>query len=77
MAQGNFKLKSKAPARVTKRQSNPKRCSPRIIKPKKTSLTSKITKSQRAKINNNTEQLVAARVGHLELLKGTKKDLKK
>ena len=34
MAQGNLKLKSKKAARVTKKQLNPKKAAPKIIKAK-------------------------------------------
>ncbi|CAH6720738.1 uncharacterized protein CLIB1444_04S06788 [[Candida] jaroonii] len=77
MAQGNLKLKSKAPARVTKKQINPKKASKRIIKPKKQSITSKLTKVHTSKLVSQTEKLVSSRVGHLELLKGTRRELEK
>lgn len=77
MAQGNLKLKNKAPARITKKQVNPKKAAPKIYKPKKGNVTSKLTKSHQSKLITNTEKLVSSRVGHLELLKGSRREIEK
>lgn len=77
MAQGNLKLKSKAPARVTKKQINPKKAAPKIHKSKKGDLTTKLTKHHKSKLIVNTEKLVSSRVGHLELLKGSRRQLER
>lgn len=77
MAQGNLKLKSKGKGRVTKRQSNLRAAAPLIIKPKRT-----IAKQQydlKKSVGNlvGTEKLIASRVGHLELIKGSRRQLEK
>jgi len=79
MAQGNLKLKSKGPARVTKKQQNPKRAAPKIIKPKKQTAkeAQKLTKIHQGQLMKSTEKLIASRVGHLELLKGTRREIEK
>ncbi|EGV63390.1 hypothetical protein PSN45_004332 [Yamadazyma tenuis] len=77
MAQGNLKLKNKAPARVTKKQINPKKASPRVYKPKKGDLTANLAKTHHSKLVVDTEKLVSSRVGHLELLKGSRRQLEK
>lgn len=79
MAQGKLKLKTKAPARVTKKQSSTKAAAPRICKPKKGGAlhTQKLTKVHSAQLQNSTEKLISSRVGHLELLKGTRRQIEK
>lgn len=77
MAQGKLKLKSKAPARVTKKQINPKKAAPRNIKPKKKDVTNLLKRTHTSKLITQTEKLVSSRVGHLELLKGTRRELEK
>jgi hypothetical protein len=59
------------------RQQLPKRGS-RIIKPKKASLISqnKIKKKSAAGLVGQTEKLLAEKAGHLEMLKGGKRDKK-
>lgn len=78
MAQGNFKLKArKSGSRVTKKQKNPKKAAPLIIKPKKTAAkeTQKIARTQQKQLVQSTERLIASRVGHLELIKGSRKEI--
>lgn len=77
MAQGNLKLKSKAKGRVTKKQSNLRAAAPLIIKPKKTA--AKQLYELKRSVGNliGTEKLIASRVGHLELIKGSRRQIEK
>ncbi|ODV95040.1 hypothetical protein PACTADRAFT_17703 [Pachysolen tannophilus NRRL Y-2460] len=62
MAQGALKLKSKKPARLTKKQQNPKKAAPKIYKPKKnqsTITTSSLNKFHSSSLISNTEKLIA------------------
>lgn len=79
MAQGKLKLKSKAPARVTKKQQNPKNYAPKIIKAKNQRVidNQKLAKVHKAQLANSTEKLIASRVGHLELIKGSRRQIEK
>lgn len=79
MAQGNLKLKSKAPKRVTKKQTDAKKAAPRIIAPRKATLKEnhKFAKTHQAQLLTSTEKLIASRVGHLEILKGLRRSLAK
>ncbi|KAI5954518.1 hypothetical protein KGF54_002293 [Candida jiufengensis] len=79
MAQGNLKLKSKSGARVTKKQQNPKKAAPKIIKPKKQVAKEniKLTKIHQGQLMKSTEKLIAGRVGHLEILKGSRRQIEK
>ncbi|KAG7194213.1 uncharacterized protein KQ657_004925 [Scheffersomyces spartinae] len=79
MAQGKLKLKAKAPARVTKKQQNPKNYAPKIVKPKKQKIieSEKLAKVHKAQLANSTEKLIASRVGHLELIKGSRRQIEK
>lgn len=81
MAQGNLKLQKKKPARVTKRQKNPKAAAPKIFKSKNVSAREKevlrLAKGHQGNLFNKTEQLISGRVGHLELLSGDRRSLEK
>ena len=79
MAQGNLKLKSKQSNRITKKQQNPKKAAPKIIKPKKTIAKEslKLTKIHLGQLMKSTEKLIASRVGHLELIKGSRRQVEK
>ncbi|RLV95549.1 hypothetical protein JA1_000961 [Spathaspora sp. JA1] len=79
MAQGKIKLKAKSPARVTKKQQNPKRSAPKIIKPKKVVAkeAKKLSKVHQSQLMTSTEKLIASRVGHLELIKGSRRQIEK
>lgn len=80
MVQGGNKLKSKKPARVTKKQQNPKAAAPKVYKAKKgaSNITlSKLNKVHSSVLTSNTEKLIASRVGHLELIKGSRRLLAK
>lgn len=77
MAQGQSKLKSRAKGRVTKRQLNLRANAHRIIKPKKASAKHAQNLNKLVNALSGTEKLIASRVGHLELLKGTRKELEK
>lgn len=61
----------------TPRTAGPKRGA-RVIKPKKASLISqeKIKKKSSAGLIGQTEKLLAEKAGHLEMLKGGKKEKK-
>lgn len=71
------KTKTKDPRRITKRQKNLKKAAPLIIKSKKKQLTYLKKLNKTASLTVATEKLIASRVGHLELLKGTRKQLMK
>lgn len=77
MAQGNLKLKSKGTARVTKRQTNARAAAPLIIKPKKLIAKQQFNLKKSVGALNGTEKLVASRVGHLELIRGSRRQLEK
>lgn len=79
MAQGNIKLKAKAAPRVTKKQKNPKNYAPKIIKPKKGKAVQaqKLAKVQQGQLMTSTEKLIASRVGHLEVIKGSRRQIEK
>ncbi|KAI4146279.1 MAG: hypothetical protein LQ340_005987 [Diploschistes diacapsis] len=75
MAQGTIK-KSRATT-APKRSSHPDaKKGKRVIKPKKEALVkkSKITKKYSAGLTAKTERNLAEKAGHLEMLKGGKKD---
>ncbi|CAI1601146.1 hypothetical protein SEUBUCD646_0L04050 [Saccharomyces eubayanus] len=69
--------KVKDPRRVTKKQKNLRKAAPLQLKSKKKSLQymKKLRKS--SSLTETTERLVASKVGHLELLRGTRKELEK
>lgn len=77
MAQAPLKVKTKVKKRITKKQQNPRASAPKIIKPKnqKVAAINKINKI--ASITESTEKLISSRVGHLELLKGSRRQLEK
>lgn len=77
MAQGNLKLKSKAKARVTKKQQNPRSSAPKIIKPKKSSAKQAFKLQKSLSGLAGTEKLIASRVGHLEIIKGSRREIEK
>ena len=79
MAQGNLKLKAKGPKKVIKKLLTPKKATPKIIKPKKSQAkqTTKLTNVQQGHLMNSTEKLIAGRVGHLELIKGSRRQLER
>lgn len=79
MAQGVTKLRAKGSARVTKKRQNPKPAAPKIIKPKKATAkhAAKLSKVQQGQLAASTEKLIAARVGHLELVKGSRREIEK
>ncbi|KAF4556034.1 Hypothetical protein D9617_2g060010 [Elsinoe fawcettii] len=75
MAQGSFKVK--AGASKSNKPTGPQRGN-RVIKPKKAKLVQqhKLKKKQSAGLAALTEKSLAERAGHLEMLKGGKKDAK-
>lgn len=77
MAQGNLKLRSKAKTRVTKKQQNPRSAAPKIIKPKKASAKQAFKLLKSLSGLAGTEKLIASRVGHLELIKGSRREVEK
>lgn len=79
MAQGKIKLQAKKSTRVTKKQQNPKNYAPKIIKAKKQKAVAaqKFAKRHQAQLATLTEKLISSRVGHLELIKGLRRELEK
>lgn len=79
MAQGKITLKNTKPARVTKKQKNPKGAAPKILKAKKSTAkqAAKLTKIHQGQLMSSTEKLIASRVGHLELIKGSRRQIEK
>ncbi|KAK6459989.1 hypothetical protein DFJ63DRAFT_321253 [Scheffersomyces coipomensis] len=80
MAQGVSKLKSKGGiSRVTKKRQNPKAAAPKVIKAKKTPAKSAqtFTKVHQSQLISSTEKLIASRVGHLELIKGSRRQIER
>lgn len=79
MAQGNLKLKAKGPKKVVKKLLTPKKAAPKIIKAKKSQAkqASKLTKVLQGHLMSSTEKLIAGRVGHLELIKGSRRQIEK
>lgn len=75
MPQGKIKLAKKL-ARVTKKQP-PKKAAPKQLPAKKAQAQKEaaLTKKLSASLTNATEKLLASRVGHLEMLKGTRREL--
>lgn len=67
--------KPKNPRRVTKKQKNLKKAAPLLINSKKKSLQHIKKLNKTYSFNQTTEQLIASRVGHLELLKGTRREI--
>ncbi|ANB13703.1 hypothetical protein AWJ20_4646 [Sugiyamaella lignohabitans] len=65
--------------KVSKHSKNPKKAAPKQIAPKKRGAVEdkKIAKKHSAALTSATEKLLASRVGHLELLKGTRRELEK
>ncbi|KAF2002038.1 hypothetical protein P154DRAFT_378646, partial [Amniculicola lignicola CBS 123094] len=76
MAQGTVKKSSK-PSSKKPTTFGPKRGN-RVIKPKNPRLIAqtKIKTKRAAGLSGNTEKLLAGKAGHLELLKGGKRDKK-
>ncbi|GEQ69449.1 hypothetical protein JCM33374_g3121 [Metschnikowia sp. JCM 33374] len=77
MAQGNLKLKSKGKGRVTKRQSNLRAAAPIIIKPKKQVAKQAYNLRKSVGSSNGTEKLISSRVGHLEIIKGSRRQIER
>lgn len=71
------KQKVKDPRRVTKRQKNLRKGAPLQIKSKKKSLEHLKKLNRTASLTESTQRLIASKVGHLELLKGTRRELEK
>lgn len=77
MAQAPLKVKTKEKKRITKKQQNPKKAAPKIIKPKNEKLATMSKLSKCYSVTASTEKLIASRVGHLELLKGSRREVEK
>lgn len=77
MAQGNIKLKLTKKARVTKKQSNLRAAAPLIIKPRKAAAKNTFNLKKSVGALNGTEKLIAGRVGHLEIIRGSRRQLEK
>ncbi|KAF9732539.1 hypothetical protein PMIN07_008250 [Paraphaeosphaeria minitans] len=73
MAQGA--VKPRKPSNAPKKPTGPQRGN-RVIKPKKASLASqqKIKHKASSQLTGKTEKLLAEKAGHLELLKGGKRE---
>ncbi|SCW01768.1 LAFE_0E06832g1_1 [Lachancea fermentati] len=69
--------KSKDPRRITKKQKNLRKAAPLQIKSKKKSLAHMKKLNKTYSLTESTEKLIASRVGHLELLKGTRREIEK
>ncbi|QLQ80773.1 hypothetical protein HG537_0E01280 [Torulaspora globosa] len=69
--------KVKDPRRVTKKQKNLRKAAPLQLKSKKKSLQHLKKLNRTASLTESTEKLIASKVGHLELLKGTRRELEK
>ncbi|QLG73645.1 hypothetical protein HG535_0F01560 [Zygotorulaspora mrakii] len=69
--------KVKDPRRITKRQKNLRKGAPLQIKSKKKSLLHLKKLNRTASLTESTEKLIASKVGHLEVLKGTRRELAK
>ncbi|SCU92931.1 LAME_0F02058g1_1 [Lachancea meyersii CBS 8951] len=63
--------------RITKKQKNLRKAAPLQIKSKKRSLSHLKKLNKFSSLTESTEKLIASRVGHLELLKGTRKEVEK
>lgn len=77
MAQGNTKLKLTKKARVTKKQTNLRAAAPLIIKPKKSAAKQVFALKKSVGALNGTEKLIAGRVGHLEIIRGSRRQVEK
>jgi hypothetical protein len=77
MAQAPLKVKKKEKTRITKKQQNPKKAAPKIIKPKNQQLAQLAKLSKTYSVTQQTEKLIASRVGHLELLKGSRRQIER
>ncbi|KAK9474375.1 uncharacterized protein V1510DRAFT_412058 [Dipodascopsis tothii] len=74
MPQGAFKSKKVAtPSKVIK----PKKAARRDIAPKKGVLVPNLEKKHSGILTASTEKLLSSRVGHLELLKGSRREIAK
>ncbi|KAK9366726.1 hypothetical protein V1509DRAFT_628917 [Lipomyces kononenkoae] len=76
MVQGTLK---NIKAKTTSKKLTPKKAAKKIIAPRKNSaiVTAKLKKKHSAAIAVNTEQLLSSRVGHLEVLKGSRREIEK
>lgn len=79
MAQKALKVKVKAkdPRRVTKKQKNLRPAAPVQIKSKKKNLMHLKKLNRAASLTTATERMISSKVGHLELLKGTRRELER
>lgn len=73
MAQGSTKLKLTKKARVTKKQTNPRAAAPLTIKPKRAAAKQSFNLKKSVGALIGTEKLIAGRVGHLEIIKGSRR----
>lgn len=79
MAQGKLNLAKKKAHRVTKRQRNPRAAAPKICRPRKLNKRElevrRLTKKEKGQLTVTTEKVLSSQVGHLELLKGTRREI--
>ncbi|KAK9477456.1 hypothetical protein V1514DRAFT_333713 [Lipomyces japonicus] len=76
MAQGALKPSK---GKALSKPNIPKKAAKKIIAPRKNSaiVSAKLKKKHGAAIAVNTEKLLSSRVGHLELLKGSRREIAK
>ncbi|CCE61768.1 hypothetical protein TPHA_0B00960 [Tetrapisispora phaffii CBS 4417] len=79
MAQKPLKVtkKVKDPRRITKKQKNLRKAAVLQIKSKKKSLQHLKKLNKASSLTVATERLLSSKVGHLELLKGTRRELER
>ncbi|CCH40747.1 hypothetical protein BN7_281 [Wickerhamomyces ciferrii] len=71
------KPKEKKRERITKKQQNPKNYAPKIIKAKNPKVAAMDKLSKVHSVTTSTEKLIASRVGHLELLTGSRREIER
>lgn len=79
MAQGSLKLSKTKVSKPKAKKSKSSTKGPTIAKPRKGPALkdAKIKHQHTASLTASTEKLIASRVGHLELLKGTRREIEK
>lgn len=78
MPQGIAKTKLQTKkSKVTKKQLSAKKAGPKQLAPRKKSAIqdAKLTRQQQAALTSATEKLLASRIGHLEMIKGTRRQV--
>ncbi|SCU78104.1 LAMI_0A03444g1_1 [Lachancea mirantina] len=65
----------KDPRRITKKQKNLRKAAPLQLKSKKKSLAHMKKLNKASSLTEQTEKLIASKVGHLELVRGTRREI--